>query len=117
LPALERRSEFLEVGEQHAVRDEARRPVGNRRRNPGILHTLPSAFRIRCGVKGIAVTRAPSGASASLIAFMTAAGAPAVPASSTHQCLSSLTKPVSGSTSSHEAWMPLVKVKPYWRGV
>src|SRR3989441_11557543 len=83
LPALQRAGDFLEVGEQHAVRDEARRPVGNRRRNPGILHTLPSAFRIRCGVKGIAVTRAPSGASASLIAFMTAAGAPAGPASPT----------------------------------
>src|SRR5882762_2602789 len=75
LPALERRGDFLEVGEQHAVRDEARRPMGNRRRNPGIHHTLPNAFRIRCGVNGIAVTRAPSGASASLMAFITAAGA------------------------------------------
>src|SRR5207247_10919326 len=81
--ALERRSEFLEVGEQHAARDEAPRPRRDGRRNPGILHTLPSAFMTRCGVKGIAVTRAPSGASASLIAFMTAAGAPAVPASPT----------------------------------
>src|SRR5947207_15664747 len=81
LPALERRSDFLEVGKQHAVRDEARRPMRDGRGDPGILHTLPSAFRIRCGVKGIAVTRAPSGASASLIAFMTAVGAPAVPAS------------------------------------
>src|SRR6267378_3531073 len=79
LPALERRGDFLEVGEQHAVRDEARRPVRDGGGNPGVLHTLPNAFRIRSGVKGIAVTRAPSGASASLMAFITAAGAPAVP--------------------------------------
>src|SRR2546425_9869460 len=82
-PALERRGDFLEVGEQHAVRDEARGPMRDGGGDPGILHTLPNAFRIRCGVKGIAVTRAPSGASASLIAFITAAGAPAVPASPT----------------------------------
>src|SRR5207245_11276389 len=82
-PALQRARDFLEIAKQHAVRYEARGPMGNRRRNPGILHTLPSAFRIRCGAKGIAVTRAPSGAGASLIAFTTAARAPAVPASPT----------------------------------
>lgn len=43
--------------------------------------TLPSASRMRCGVNGIALTLAPSGASASLMAFITAPGAPAVPAS------------------------------------
>ena len=42
---------------------------------------MPSALRIRSGVNGCTVTRAPSGAGASLIAFITAAGAPAVPAS------------------------------------
>ena len=36
---------------------------------------------MRSGVNGCAVTRAPNGASASLIAFITAPGAPAVPAS------------------------------------
>src|SRR5882762_5151998 len=82
-PALQRARDFLEVGEQHAVRDEARRPVRDGGGNPRVLHTLPNAFRIRSGVKGIAVTRAPSGASASLMAFITAAGAPAVPASPT----------------------------------
>src|SRR3989442_1977325 len=82
-PALQRAGDLLEVGEQHGVRDEARRPMRDGRGTPGILHPLPSAFRIRCGVKGIAVTRAPSDVSASLIAFMTAAGAPAVPASPT----------------------------------
>jgi putative ABC transport system substrate-binding protein len=42
---------------------------------------FPSASRIRCGVAGCAVTRALNGRSASLIAFITAAGEPAVPAS------------------------------------
>src|SRR6185369_3243422 len=42
-----------------------------------------SARRIFSGVNGMAVTRALSGISASLIAFMTAPGAPAVPASPT----------------------------------
>src|SRR5262249_45431419 len=42
----------------------------------------PSACRMRCGVNGISVSgRAPSGRSASLMAFITAPGAPAVPAS------------------------------------
>lgn len=43
--------------------------------------TLPSARRTFCGVIGCEYTCAPNGASASLMAFMTAAGAPAVPAS------------------------------------
>src|SRR6516162_2169558 len=43
--------------------------------------TLPRAARMRSGVKGCANALAPNGFSASLMAFMTAAGAPAVPAS------------------------------------
>ena len=43
----------------------------------------------------------------------TSIGLITVPESSTHQCLRSLTNPVSGSTSTSEAWMPLVNVKPY----
>src|SRR2546430_10509842 len=42
--------------------------------------TLPRAARMRSGVKGWAKTLAPNGRSASLMAFMTAAGAPAVAA-------------------------------------
>jgi hypothetical protein len=38
---------------------------------------------MRSGVNGMRVTRAPNGMSASLIAFITAPGAPAVPASPT----------------------------------
>src|SRR5262249_9464252 len=83
LPAVEPGGDFLEIGEQHAVGDETRRPMGYRRCNLRILchQTFFSALRILSGVNGIAVTRAPSGASASLTAFMTAPGAPAVPAS------------------------------------
>src|SRR4051794_12821279 len=45
-------------------------------------HTFPSARKIFPGVNGMSVSGcAPSGRSASLIAFMTQAGAPAVPAS------------------------------------
>src|SRR5262249_56066224 len=44
------------------------------------VETLPSAARMRSGVKGCANTLAPNGFSASLMAFMTAAGAPAVAA-------------------------------------
>ncbi len=51
------------------------------------------------------------------ICSSTSIGLMTVPQSSTHQCLSSFTKPVSTSTSTSEAWMPLVKVKPYSRGV
>src|SRR6185503_14149001 len=47
------------------------------------VQIFANAFRIRSGVNGIDVTRAPIGASASLIAFITAPGAPAVPASPT----------------------------------
>ena len=43
--------------------------------------TRPSARRIFSGVKGCENTAAPSGRSASLMAFITAPGAPAVPAS------------------------------------
>ena len=42
---------------------------------------MPSARRIFSGVIGCDDTRAPNGASASLMAFITAPGAPAVPAS------------------------------------
>src|SRR5438128_2610520 len=83
LPALQPRRHLLEVGEQDAVRDEARRPVGDCRCDSWILHTLDNAFKILSGVKGIRVTRALKGMSASLMAFITAAGAPAVPASPT----------------------------------
>src|SRR5690349_16062291 len=82
-PALELARDLLEVGEQHAVGDEARRPMRDRRCDPRILHTLESAFKILSGVNGMRVTRAPRGDSASLIAFITAPGAPAVPASPT----------------------------------
>ena len=51
------------------------------------------------------------------ICSSTNSGLITVPQSSTHQCLSSLTNPVSTSTSTSEAWIPLVKVKPYSRGV
>jgi len=48
----------------------------------GGSHTFPSARRILSGVNGMSVRGfAPSGRSASLIAFMMDAGAPAVPAS------------------------------------
>src|SRR5215470_4903049 len=43
--------------------------------------SVPSARSTASGVMGCAVTRAPSGASASFTAFRTAPGAPAVPAS------------------------------------
>src|SRR3954464_4767326 len=84
-PALERARHLLEVGEQHAVRDEPRRPMRDGRRYPRIFahQTFFSALRIRSGVKGMVVTRASSGSKASLIAFITAPGAPAVPASPT----------------------------------
>jgi len=51
-----------------------------------------------------------------LICSSTSCGLIMVPQSSTTQCLRSLTKPVSVSTSSHEAWTPLVKAKGYSRG-
>src|SRR6266850_4921887 len=82
-PALERAGHLLEVGQQHAVRDEPRRPVRDGGLDLCVFHTFRSALRIRSGVNGIAVTRAFRGSKASLIAFMTAAGAPAVPASPT----------------------------------
>src|SRR5688572_29655364 len=80
-PPVERGRHFLEVGEQHAVRHEARRPVGDRGADAGVFQTFFNALRILSGVKGIAVTRAFRGSNASLTAFITAAGAPAVPAS------------------------------------
>src|SRR5947207_6918663 len=83
VPVLERARDILEIREQHAVRDEPRRPVRDRGLNLGVLQTFLSALRIRSGVNGICVTRALSGASASLMAFMIAPGAPAVPASPT----------------------------------
>ena len=46
-------------------------------------YILSSAFSTLCGVNGISVTRPPKGNNASLIAFITAPGAPAVPASPT----------------------------------
>ena len=46
---------------------------------PSLAYTLPSARRMRSGVAGCCwILAAPSGRRASLIAFMTAAGAPAV---------------------------------------
>src|SRR6185503_14057661 len=63
---------------RHALVAPAADELGN-----GFHRTFPSAFRILSGVNGIAVTRALSGSSASLMAFITAPGAPAVPASPT----------------------------------
>src|SRR5207342_139364 len=83
LPALERAGDLFEVGEQHAIRDEARRPMRDCRLDFRVLHTLRRAFRILSGVNGMAVTRAFRGRSASFTAFMIAPGAPAVPASPT----------------------------------
>ena len=53
----------------------------SRRERVEFNQTLPSARNTRCGVKGCAVTLAPNGAKASLMAFITQPGAPAVPAS------------------------------------
>src|SRR6266705_1771062 len=44
LPALDPGGDFLEIGEQHAVRDEARRPVGDRRGDARV-----GGFCFRCG--------------------------------------------------------------------
>src|SRR4051812_2416204 len=83
LPALERGGDFLEVGEQHAVRHEPRRPVGDGGGDARVFHIRDKALRIFSGVKGMLFTRTPKGDKASLMAFITAAGAPAVPASPT----------------------------------
>jgi len=46
----------------------------------------------------------------------TSCGLMTVPQSSTHQCLRSVARPVSMSTSTWLAWMPLVKANGHARG-